>query len=88
MRWRQDYPEIDRRGLVHRHHDRQPGQPGHPQPRFEVFILPNLYGDIITDEAAQIQGGVGTAGSANTRQPLCHVRGHPRHCAPACIEDG
>lgn len=33
--------------------------------RFNVFILPNLYGDIITDEAAQIQGGVGTAGSAN-----------------------
>ena len=33
--------------------------------RFEVFVLPNLYGDIITDEAAQLQGGVGTAGSAN-----------------------
>lgn len=33
---------------------------------FQVFVLPNLYGDIITDEAAQIQGGVGTAGSANT----------------------
>ena len=33
--------------------------------RFEVFVLPNLYGDIITDEAAQIQGGVGTAGSSN-----------------------
>ena len=33
--------------------------------QFEVFLLPNLYGDIITDEAAQIQGGVGTAGSAN-----------------------
>lgn len=32
---------------------------------FQVFVLPNLYGDIITDEAAQIQGGVGTAGSAN-----------------------
>ena len=32
---------------------------------FKVFILPNLYGDILTDEAAQIQGGVGTAGSAN-----------------------
>ena len=32
---------------------------------FEVFILPNLYGDIITDEAAEFQGGVGTAGSAN-----------------------
>ena len=33
--------------------------------QFQVFLLPNLYGDIITDEAAQIQGGVGTAGSAN-----------------------
>lgn len=32
---------------------------------YEVFILPNLYGDIITDEAAQLQGGVGTAGSSN-----------------------
>ena len=32
---------------------------------FSVFILPNLYGDIITDEAAEFQGGVGTAGSAN-----------------------
>lgn len=32
---------------------------------FRVLVLPNLYGDIITDEAAQIQGGVGTAGSAN-----------------------
>ena len=33
--------------------------------KFQVILLPNLYGDIITDEAAQIQGGVGTAGSAN-----------------------
>ena len=41
--------------------------------RFQVFVLPNLYGDIITDEAAQIQGGVGTAGSANIGEPLCHV---------------
>ena len=32
---------------------------------FKVFILPNLYSDIITDEAAEMQGGVGTAGSAN-----------------------
>jgi len=28
-------------------------------------VLPNLYGDILTDEAAELQGGVGTAGSAN-----------------------
>lgn len=32
---------------------------------FKVLVLPNLYGDIITDEAAEFQGGVGTAGSAN-----------------------
>ncbi|HBL84774.1 MAG: isocitrate dehydrogenase [Clostridiales bacterium GWF2_38_85] len=32
---------------------------------FKVLILPNLYGDILTDEAAEFQGGVGTAGSAN-----------------------
>ena len=33
--------------------------------QFRVFALPNLYGDILTDEAAEFQGGVGTAGSAN-----------------------
>jgi len=33
--------------------------------QFKVVVLPNLYGDIITDEAAEFQGGVGTAGSAN-----------------------
>ncbi len=32
---------------------------------FRVMALPNLYGDILTDEAAEFQGGVGTAGSAN-----------------------
>ncbi len=35
------------------------------QSQFRVIVMPNLYGDILTDEAAQIQGGVGTAGSAN-----------------------
>ena len=35
------------------------------QKDFKVIVAPNLYGDIVTDEAAQIQGGVGTAGSAN-----------------------
>jgi len=33
--------------------------------QFKVIVLPNLYGDILTDEAAEFQGGVGTAGSAN-----------------------
>lgn len=31
----------------------------------EVIILPNLYGDIVTDVAAEHQGGLGTASSAN-----------------------
>jgi isocitrate dehydrogenase (NAD+) len=33
--------------------------------QFKVIVLPNLYGDILTDEAAEFQGGVGTAGAAN-----------------------
>ena len=39
--------------------------------QFQVLLLPNLYGDIITDEAAEIQGGVGTAGSANIGSVPC-----------------
>ena len=35
------------------------------QSDFKVILTPNLYGDILTDEAAQLQGGVGTAGSGN-----------------------
>ena len=31
----------------------------------EVIVLPNLYGDIITDVAAEQQGGLGTASSSN-----------------------
>jgi isocitrate dehydrogenase (NAD+) len=31
----------------------------------EVFVLPNLYGDILTDIAAEYQGGLGTASSSN-----------------------
>ncbi|MEL7604600.1 MAG: isocitrate/isopropylmalate family dehydrogenase [Sedimentibacter saalensis] len=31
----------------------------------EVFVLPNLYGDIVTDVAAEQQGGLGTASSSN-----------------------
>lgn len=32
---------------------------------FDVLVLPNLYGDILSDVAAQISGSVGLAGSAN-----------------------
>ena len=54
---------------------------------FQVFVLPNLYGDIITDEAAQIQGGMGTAGSANigSQYAMCEaVHGS----APRLVEEG
>src|SRR5437867_4792000 len=32
---------------------------------FDVIVLPNLYGDILSDVAAQLAGSVGLAGSAN-----------------------
>jgi isocitrate dehydrogenase len=32
---------------------------------FDVIVMPNLYGDILSDVAAQIAGSVGIAGSAN-----------------------
>ncbi len=55
--------------------------------QFQVFILPNLYGDIITDEAAQIQGGVGTAGSANLGKHYAMFEA-VHGTAPRLIADG
>ena len=55
--------------------------------RFQVFLLPNLYGDIITDEAAEIQGGVGTAGSANTGDRYAMFEAI-HGTAPRMIEEG
>ncbi|WGK69689.1 isocitrate/isopropylmalate family dehydrogenase [Candidatus Haliotispira prima] len=55
--------------------------------KFQVFILPNLYGDILTDEAAEIQGGLGTAGSANIGDRYAMFE--PVHgSAPRLIEEG
>ena len=55
--------------------------------QFQVFLLPNLYGDIITDEAAQIQGGVGTAGSANIGDRYAMFEAI-HGSAPRLIEEG
>jgi len=33
--------------------------------RFDVIVMPNLYGDILSDVAAQIAGSIGLAGSSN-----------------------
>lgn len=54
---------------------------------YQVFVLPNLYGDIITDEAAQIQGGVGTAGSANIGDKYAMFEAI-HGSAPRMIEEG
>ncbi|MEA4912209.1 MAG: isocitrate/isopropylmalate family dehydrogenase [Oscillospiraceae bacterium] len=54
---------------------------------FEVVVLPNLYGDIITDEAAQIQGGVGTAGSANLGKHYAMFEAI-HGSAPRMVEEG
>jgi len=54
---------------------------------FQVVLLPNLYGDIVTDEAAQIQGGVGTAGSANIGNQYAMFEA-VHGSAPALMEAG
>ena len=54
---------------------------------FQVFVLPNLYGDIITDEAAQIQGGMGTAGSANIGNRYAMFEA-VHGVAPRMVEEG
>ncbi len=54
---------------------------------FKVVILPNLYGDIITDEAAELQGGVGTAGSANIGKRYAMFEAI-HGSAPRMVEEG
>ena len=54
---------------------------------FQVVVLPNLYGDIITDEAAEFQGGVGTAGSANIGNRYAMFEAI-HGTAPRMIEEG
>ncbi len=55
--------------------------------QFKVLVAPNLYGDIITDEAAQIQGGVGTAGSANIGKRYAMFEAI-HGSAPRMVEEG
>lgn len=55
--------------------------------QFEVLVLPNLYGDILTDEAAELQGGVGTAGSANIGKRYAMFEAI-HGSAPRMIKDG
>ncbi len=54
---------------------------------FRVVVLPNLYGDILTDEAAEFQGGVGTAGSANIGRRYAMFEAI-HGSAPRMVEEG
>lgn len=54
---------------------------------FQVLVLPNLYGDILTDEAAEFQGGVGTAGSANLGKRYAMFEAI-HGSAPRMVEEG
>lgn len=55
--------------------------------QFKVLVLPNLYGDILTDEAAEFQGGVGTAGSANIGKKYAMFEAI-HGSAPRMVEEG
>ncbi len=57
-----EYPDI---ANEHRIVDIGSAQLADTPEDFDVIILPNLYGDILSDVAAQIAGSVGLAGSAN-----------------------
>ncbi len=55
--------------------------------QFRVVVMPNLYGDILTDEAAQLQGGVGTAGGANIGKRYAMFEAI-HGSAPRMVEEG
>ncbi|MCP8967791.1 NADP-dependent isocitrate dehydrogenase [Ectobacillus ponti] len=57
-----EYPDIEKEvWIVDIGAAKLADQPG----QFDVIVMPNLYGDILSDVAAQIAGSVGLAGSAN-----------------------
>ncbi|MBV9958939.1 MAG: NADP-dependent isocitrate dehydrogenase, partial [Acidobacteria bacterium] len=57
-----DYPEIENEHWIV---DIGAAKLADTPEAFDVVVMPNLYGDILSDVAAQIAGSVGLAGSAN-----------------------
>jgi len=57
-----DYPEIEKEHWIV---DIGAAKLADTPEAFDVIVMPNLYGDILSDVAAQIAGSVGLAGSAN-----------------------
>jgi isocitrate dehydrogenase len=57
-----DYPDIEKEAWIV---DIGAAKMADTPEAFDVLVMPNLYGDILSDVAAQIAGSVGLAGSAN-----------------------
>ncbi|MCU0657362.1 MAG: NADP-dependent isocitrate dehydrogenase [Polyangiaceae bacterium] len=57
-----EYPELEKEHLIV---DIGTARVASAPERFDVIVLPNLYGDILSDVAAEVAGSVGMAGSAN-----------------------
>lgn len=57
-----EYPEIEAENLIV---DIGTARLADTPENFDVIVMPNLYGDIVSDVAAQISGSVGMVGSAN-----------------------
>ncbi|MFC3094512.1 NADP-dependent isocitrate dehydrogenase [Alteromonas sediminis] len=57
-----DYPDIEQDSMII---DIGAARIADTPEAFDVVVMPNLYGDIVSDIAAQIAGSVGMAGSAN-----------------------
>ena len=74
LRGRREYPGIEAKHLyvdaLCLHLIQDPSQ-------FEVIVTNNLFGDIVTDLGAALQGGLGMAASANVHPPVALLRGHP-----------
>lgn len=58
----EEYPEIEKEHWIV---DIGAAKLADTPEKFDVIVMPNLYGDILSDVAAQITGSVGLAGSAN-----------------------
>ncbi len=76
-----EYPDIEYREMIVDNTCMQlvmnPGQ-------FDMLLLPNLYGDVVSDLAAGLVGGLGVVPSGNIGDNLRPVRGCPWNCAGYC----
>ena len=70
-----EYPEIEKESWIV---DIGAAKLADTPNAFDVIVMPNLYGDILSDVAAQIAGSVGLAGLGQHRPEVRDVRGDPR----------